>query len=179
VLRAAAPRLRLDSESADQMAADWGATIDVLLEEVGDVPVGYAGFSMGSYFGVPTVAAQPRIVAAALGLSGVSAGEGPGRAMADRLEADARRITCPLLFILQHDDEGIAFAAGLRQFEAFSSVHKRLHVNPGRHAQVPLDETPFIEMFIATHLLGGSRRSSLEVTGVLPVEAASSPRTLG
>jgi pimeloyl-ACP methyl ester carboxylesterase len=151
--------------------ADWSATLDIVLDELGEVPVGYAGFSMGSIYGTAVVAAEPRITAAALGLSGLVEGdEGPMAAIRDRLAADSERITCPLLFLVQADDEVVPRAAAFRQFERFASAHKRMHVNAGRHMQVPLDETPFIELFLASQLCGESERAQLTVNRVIPAE---------
>ena len=169
------PRPAIDGAAFDAMVADWSATIDFVLAELGDVPVGYAGFSMGSIFGTPLVAAEPRIRAAALGLSGVMEdGEGLMATLAGRLGPDSARITCPVLFLVQLDDEVIPRDAAYRQFGLFGSVHKRMHVNPGLHANVPLDETPWIELFMAIHLCGGSRRGQLSVDQTVPAEA--SPR---
>ncbi|MGV9777468.1 hypothetical protein [Streptosporangium sp. NPDC003464] len=43
------------------------------LEHVGAGPVGYWGVSLGCGLGVPSVAAEPRVRAAVLGLGGVAA----------------------------------------------------------------------------------------------------------
>jgi pimeloyl-ACP methyl ester carboxylesterase len=171
------------ADAVDAMVADWSATIDAILAEVGDVPIGYAGFSMGSFYGTPTVAAEPRIKAAALGLSGLVDGteglvdgtEGPMAAIRDRLAAESARVSCPVLFLVQADDEVVPRDAAFRQFDAFGSTHKRMHVNAGLHKQVPRDETPFIELFLASHLVGGSRQAAMKVDRSLPVEAQASP----
>src|SRR5215213_2554276 len=81
--------------STDDMVADWRAALDALreLDDVGDGPVGYWGLSMGTIYGVPLVAAEPRIQVAVVGLMGLI---GPTRA---RLAADAPSIACPVLLI--------------------------------------------------------------------------------
>jgi pimeloyl-ACP methyl ester carboxylesterase len=160
----------IDLSAFDAMVADWSATLDAVLDLVGDVPTGYAGFSMGSIYGTPTVAAEPRIKAAALGLSGLVEGTEGMASMRERLAAESARITCPVLFLVQADDEVVPRDAAFRQFEALGSQHKRMHVNAGMHMHVPRDETPFIELFLATHLLGGSRRGELKVDRSIPVE---------
>ncbi|HEX5587161.1 MAG TPA: alpha/beta hydrolase [Acidimicrobiia bacterium] len=164
-------RTPIDDSAFDAMVADWSATLDAVLDDLGDMPVGYAGFSMGSIYGTALTAAEPRITAAALGLSGiVDDGEGPMAEIGDRLEADSAKISCPVLFLVQADDEVVPRDAAFRQFATFASVHKRMHVNAGRHMHVPLDETPFIELFLASHLCGGSRRGQLAVDVRIPAE---------
>jgi len=134
--------------TTDDMVADWRATIDALrdLDEVGDGPVGYWGLSMGTIYGVPLVAAEPRIQVAVFGLMGLV---GPTR---DRMAADAASITCPVLFIQQWDDALIPRAETFDLFDAISSVDKRLHAHPGDHAAVPVEEIVFSARFLARHL---------------------------
>ena len=68
---------------------EWKSTLDMLqqLDEIGsDGPVGYWGVSMGTAFGIPFVAAEPRINCAILGLAALSRGreglaEHPGRSI--------------------------------------------------------------------------------------------------
>jgi len=134
--------------STDDMAADWRATLDALgeLDEVGDGPVGYWGLSMGTIYGIPLVAAEPRIQVAVFGLMGLI---GPTRA---RMAADAASITCPVLFIQQWDDSLIPRADAFELFDALGSVDKRLHAHPGDHAAVPVEEVAFSARFLARHL---------------------------
>jgi dienelactone hydrolase len=134
--------------TVDDMVADWQATIERLraLDDVGDGPVGYWGLSMGTIYGVPLVAAEPRIRVAVFGLMGLL---GPTR---DRVAADAASISCPVLFIQQWDDSLIPRAETFELFDALSSIDKRLHAHPGEHAAVPVEEIVFSAQFLARHL---------------------------
>ncbi|MGI8984615.1 MAG: alpha/beta hydrolase [Acidimicrobiales bacterium] len=134
--------------TVDDMVADWRAAIDAVreLDEVGDGPIGYWGLSMGTIYGVPLVAAEPRIQVAVFGLMGLL---GPTR---DRLAADAPSVTCPVLFIQQWDDSLIPRPEVFELFDALGSVDKRLHAHPGDHAAVPVEEIAFSARFLARHL---------------------------
>lgn len=134
--------------TVDDVVAEWKAAIDAVrdLDEVGDGPVGYWGLSMGTIYGVPLVAAEPRIQVAVFGLMGLV---GPTR---DRLAADAPSIACPVLFLQQWDDALIPRAELFELFEALGSVDKRLHAHPGDHAAVPVEEIAFSARFLARHL---------------------------
>lgn len=113
----------------DAMVADWQAVLSALLElpELRDGPVGWWGVSMGTIIGLPLVAAEPRIAAAILGLMGLT---GPTRS---RIERDAPRVRCPVLFLVQWDDEMFPRAACFDLFDAIGAPDKRLHVHPGTH----------------------------------------------
>jgi len=134
--------------TTDDMVADWKATLDALreLDEVGDGPVGYWGLSMGTIYGVPFVAAEPRVQVAVFGLMGLL---GPTR---ERMATDAASISCPVLFLQQWDDSLIARADAFELFDAISSIDKRLHAHPGDHAAVPTEEAVFSARFLARHL---------------------------
>jgi dienelactone hydrolase len=132
----------------DDTVAELHATVAAVrqLDEVGDGPLGYWGLSMGSIFGIPYVASEPRVQAAVLGLLGVS---GPTK---DRLQADAGRIACPVLFLLQMDDELFAREKVLELFAAVGSTDKRLHAHPGGHGGTPREEFDASEWFLARAL---------------------------
>jgi dienelactone hydrolase len=138
--------------STDEMVADWTGTLDALrrLDEVGDGPVGYWGLSMGTIYGLPFVAAEPRVQVAVLGLMGLV---GPTR---DRLATDASRLVCPVLFIQQWGDELFGREPVFELFDALGSRDKRLHANPGAHAAVPADEMRYSVEFLARHLAPAS-----------------------
>jgi hypothetical protein len=61
-------------------------------------------------------------------------------------------------FLLQWDDELVPLDSGLALFAAFSSAEKTLHVNPGRHAEVPRFEVETSDRFFRRHL--GAQASS-------------------
>ena len=134
--------------TVDDVVAEWRAAIDAVrdLDEVGDGPVGYWGLSMGTIYGVPLVAAEPRIQVAVFGLMGLL---GPTR---DRLAVDAPSIACPVLLIQQWDDSLIPRAEVFELFDALGSLDKRLHAHPGEHAAVPVEEIAFSARFLARHL---------------------------
>jgi dienelactone hydrolase len=124
---------------------EWQATIDALtgLDWIGTGgPIGYWGVSLGTSLGLPLVAAEPRITAAVLGLMGDW-----------NLAESAARVTVPLQFHLQWDDELVPRADGLALFDAFGSAEKTLHVNPGRHGDTPRFEADSCERFFARHLV--------------------------
>ena len=109
------------------------------LDSVGDTePVGYYGLSQGGEMGIRLVAAEPRIRAAVLGLVG-----------SEWLLDVAARITVPVEFVLQWDDEGERRDAVLRLFDALGSAEKTLHANPGSHDRVPSFEVDSSVRFFA------------------------------
>ncbi|MGW3428390.1 dienelactone hydrolase family protein [Streptomyces melanosporofaciens] len=128
---------------ARQTVPEWRAVLDAVqrLEHVGAGPVGYWGVSLGCGLGVPFVAAEPRVRAAVLGLGGALASAG-----------DAARITVPVEFLVQWDDERVPRAESLALFDALASAEKTLHANPGRHGDVPAFERDSALRFFARHL---------------------------
>ncbi|WP_431683121.1 dienelactone hydrolase family protein [Kitasatospora sp. KL5] len=128
---------------AGRTVPEWQSVLDAVqqLEHVGAGPVGYWGISLGCGLGVPFVAAEPRIRAAVLGLGGATASA-----------EDAARITVPVEFLLQWDDERVPRAAGLALFDAIASTEKTLHANPGKHAEVPAFELDGNIRFFTRHL---------------------------
>jgi pimeloyl-ACP methyl ester carboxylesterase len=123
---------------AERAVGEWRAALDAL-EPVG--PVGFLGVSMGGAIGIPLVAAEPRIRAAVIGLVGHP-----------KLHEPAARITIPLEFLLQWEDEFIPREAGLAMFDAFGSAEKSLHVNPGGHGALPRFEVDSADRFFRRHL---------------------------
>lgn len=135
-----------DAAAAAQRAAEavpeWRAALEKL--HTWD-PVGYWGVSMGTRIGVPLVAEEPRIVAAVFGLAGLAPGD-------ETLPAAAARVTVPIEFVLQSDDEIVEREAGLALFDAFASREKSLHLNPGGHLVTPSFEGESWERFFCRHL---------------------------
>lgn len=135
---------RFQALAAREVVPEWQAVLDAVqrLRAVGAGPVGYWGVSLGCVFGVPFVAAEPRVRAAVLGMGGVEVSA----------EA-AARITVPVQFLVQWDDERVPRAESLALFDALASPEKTLHANPGEHGQIPAFETDSALCFFARHLI--------------------------
>ncbi len=92
---------------------------------------------MGSLFGIPLLAASANVAVAVLGLLGTSGPANFGAQIAKRLLIDAARITCPVGFLMQLEDELFDRAGYLALFDALASDNKRLHADLGLHPAVP------------------------------------------
>jgi pimeloyl-ACP methyl ester carboxylesterase len=130
-----------NADLAERAGPEWQATLDALMAGAGYGPAGYWGVSLGSAIGIRLAAAEPRISAAVFGLAGH-----------ETLAGAAARVTVPVEFLLQWDDELVPRESGLALFDAFGSAEKTLHANPGRHAAVPRFEVASAERFFARHL---------------------------
>ncbi len=138
---------RYNTELSGRAVPEWQATLDALqgLDIVdADGPVGFWGVSLGSAIGVPFAAVDARITAAVFGL-----------ANHETLAEAAARVTVPVEFLLQWDDELVPRDAGLALFGAFASREKTLHANPGRHTAVPAFELDSSARFFLRHLVAG------------------------
>jgi dienelactone hydrolase len=139
----ALPIARDNAERGARAVPEWLATLDTLQDlGYGRGPVGFWGLSLGSAIGVRVVAADPRIRAAVLGLVGY-----------ETLEDAAARVTVPVEFLLQWDDELVPRDSGLALFDAFAAKEKTLHANAGGHTGVPRFEVDSSERFFRRHLL--------------------------
>ncbi|WP_446042215.1 dienelactone hydrolase family protein [Streptomyces sp. SID1121] len=126
----------------DNAVPEWRATLDALLALPGiDGPVGYSGG--WTALGIRLAGAEPRIAAA-----GFFAGGYVPRA----LREEARRVTIPLLFLVQWDDEGNPRQRALDLFDAFGSKEKTLHANLGGHTGTPPFELEDGCRFLDRHL---------------------------
>jgi pimeloyl-ACP methyl ester carboxylesterase len=134
---------RYNADLARRTVPQWRALLAGLLAvpEIGEAPVGYWGLTLGTAIGVPLVAEEPLIRAAVLGLFWPST----------LIEA-ARRITVPIEFDLQWDDEHIPREGGLALFDAFASAEKSLHANSGKHMDLPRFEAASAVRFLQRHL---------------------------
>jgi len=136
------------AKAARSAVAEWKATLDALqgLDEIDTQgPVAYWGVSMGTRYGVPLIASEPRITCAVLGLFGI----GPDP---DEFSEAASRIEIPLLFLFQLNDELMTPPSGLALFSTFGSKVKTMHVNPGGHVAVPKFERDESEAFYLRHI---------------------------
>jgi hypothetical protein len=133
---------RLILPLAEKAVPEWQATLDALLSlpEIGG-PVGYAGGVIA--IGIRLAVVEPRITAAVLFA---------GSFVPAIVVQEARRVTIPLLVLLQWDDEGNDRQAALDLFDAFGSKEKTLHANLGGHTGVPQFEADDGGRFFARHL---------------------------
>ncbi|MFJ7049393.1 dienelactone hydrolase family protein [Streptomyces sp. NPDC101112] len=120
---------------------EWRTTLDALLAlpEIGG-PVGYSGWTA---LGIRLAVTEPRIAAACC-----FAGGFVPRAQRE----EARRVTVPLLLLLQWDDEGNPRQRALDLFDAFGSREKTLHANLGGHTGTPWFELDDGNRFFGRHL---------------------------
>jgi pimeloyl-ACP methyl ester carboxylesterase len=136
--------IRYNADLAKRAVPEYQTTLDALqrLPEIGpEGPVGYCGIGIGTAIGIPLVAQEPRITAAAFGPH-----------WPDALAEYARRITVPIEFYLQWDDEHIPRQDGLALFDAFASREKSLHANAGGHRDLPRFEADNTVHFLLRHL---------------------------
>ncbi len=136
--------------TVEEMNDDWRRALDFVQHQpdVGTGPVGYWGLSMGTIYGAPFVAADDRIVAAVLGLMGIT---GP-RHYRPTIDQAAAEIDVPVLFIMQLEDELFAREDCLALFDRLASSDKRLHANPGLHPAVPIEELNHSVTFLVERL---------------------------
>src|SRR3990172_3147867 len=141
-------------DTFDRMVADWQATLDALvgLPGIAGERVGYWGLSMGTMLGLPFVAAEPRIKAAVLGLCGFTGPSAIRGRFGDRHRADAPRIACSVLFVVQWDNERFGRDGTFELFDLVGAKDKRLHAYPGLHAEVPREGTDATREFLAARL---------------------------
>lgn len=133
---------------AERPVKEWNAALDAVqkLDFIGDKgPVGYWGVSMGTAFGVPFVAQQPRVTCAIFGLAGLREG-------AKEFEEAANKITIPVQFVFQWEDAVAPRENGIALFNAFGSQEKTMHINPGGHMDIPNFERTDWESFYTRHL---------------------------
>ena len=133
----------------DDMVADWHCALAASREQIQRGDMGYFGLSMGSNFGIPLIASLPETKVAVLGLLGTTKA---GTPFATRILDDAANIACPVLFLMQLEDELFPRDGYLAVFDALASDAKRIHANPGLHPEVPAEEIAASFAFLERHL---------------------------
>lgn len=141
----------------DRMADEWVATSGVLADAaIADrTRVAYVGLSMGTRFGLSVaVALGPELRCAVFGKFGVESAPAlnPALHAPDRARRDASRITAPVLFHMQWDDDVFPRTGQLDLFDAFASRDKELHAFAGRHNHTPPYAPDLWHSFVQRHL---------------------------
>ena len=109
---------------------------------------------MGTIFGAPLVAAESRIRVAVLGLMGIT---GPTERYRQQICDAAAKIACPVLFVMQLEDELFTREQYLELFDRIVSDDKRIHANPGLHPEVPVEELDYSAEFLTRYLAGDGK----------------------
>lgn len=130
------------------MVADWRATIDVLCALPGIDPssVGWYGVSMGTAYGIPVIAAEPRIRAAVLGMWGTC------RPASEQLVTDGAKICCPVLFQTKAGDKLFTEHGQRNIYEHLASRRKEHRIYPGGHTDPKGEQLADIEAFLVREL---------------------------
>ena len=136
--------------SVDPMVADWMSCIDYLCQmpEIDSTKIGWYGISMGTAYGIPLVASDPRIKAAALGMWGTC------REPAQRLKEDAAKIDIPVLFQVKEQDEIFTPKGQQDLYEHIASKDKTWQSYPGGHTDPKDQQLNDIVQFLMHHLIG-------------------------
>jgi dienelactone hydrolase len=141
----------------DGMVDDWHATLEALsqLDSIDAARVAYIGFSMGTRFGLPYVAAAGnRLRCAVLGKYSMrQASASPAAVnMAPRFTRDAPNITVPVLFHVQWDDELFPRDGQFELFDLLGTADKRLLAFPGPHSTSTPEAVQAWCAFVMPHL---------------------------
>ena len=143
----------------DGMVEDWSATLDqvTVMEFINAEQVGYIGFSMGTRFGLPFVAAAgDRLRCAVLGKNALKPIDESRRANSagHRFKKDAPNIHVPVLFHMQWDDELFSRESQCELFDLIGSENKRLISYPGPHGRANPESIDQWCSFVEGHLRG-------------------------
>jgi cephalosporin-C deacetylase-like acetyl esterase len=134
--------------SVDPMIEDWQSCIDYIcqLPQINPQQIGWYGISMGTAYGIPLVAKETRIKAAALGMWGTC------REPALRLKMDAAKIQIPVLFQEKEQDEIFTHEGQVGLYECIQSQNKIYRSYPGGHTDPKDDQLKDIVQFLIQHL---------------------------
>ena len=143
----------------DGMVEDWCNTLDQVTatDFINADQVAYVGFSMGTRFGLPFVAAAgDGLRCAVLGKNALEPidksrmANSPGH----RFQKDAPKIRVPVLFHMQWDDELFSRESQCELFDLIGSEDKRLISYPGPHGRATPEAIDHWCRFVERNLRG-------------------------
>lgn len=140
------------SSTVNRMVLDWQRTVDSC-SSIGPA-IAYVGFSMGSIFGVPTVAAMPSIKAAVFAVGGIPAGGGiDDVALGPVLLEAASRLDKPQVLMLNKARDVIFPSDGAHAlFDRIPGRKKRLMFWEGDHDDWPTEMISQSVIFVNDHV---------------------------
>ncbi len=138
----------------EQSVTEWREVTRTLaaLASVAESRIGFWGLSMGTMFGMPFVAEESLIRAAVLGLASLTGRSVERSGIRAYFEAAAPRITCPVMWVVQWDDERFDRDGSMALFDLLATPNKRLIAFPGLHAEAPDESTAFTREFLGREL---------------------------
>lgn len=131
------------------MAEDMRMALNELQKQsgYGDLPVGYVGVSMGTAYGLPLLAHESRIQAAAIGLWGTT------YPASEHLAGYASQVRCSVWFTQQWNDEFFDREGTFSLFDALGTEDKRLVAYPGPHKELEGSRLTDAVDFLAKRLI--------------------------
>jgi dienelactone hydrolase len=139
---------KTQDEHVATMVADWRAVVAALRQHprVDGEQLVWVGQSMGTAYGLPLLAHEASIRAAAIGMWGLSYPN------SQKLGEAAQQVRCPVLFQQKWDDELFNREGQIALFERLAPQDKRLNVYPGGHTAVQGAQRRDVDLFVMEQL---------------------------
>jgi dienelactone hydrolase len=143
-----------NEDAVEEMIADWSSVLDALADspDVDVSRVGYWGLSMGTMFGLPFVSSDERVKVAVLGKAGMTGTSVIRSGIDSQFRAYAPKLSIPVMFTMQWDDERFDRVGQLELFDRIGSSDKRLQAYPGEHVDNGPDAFEAQAEFLARYI---------------------------